>query len=495
MSIDHQIRSRILVEFHENGKNKKEIAAALGVDEATVEKVITLDSIEKSDIALHRPQMITPFLPYIREKLEETPKIPASALWRQCTELGYPGKQDHFRALISEVRPRKQKEAFLRTETLQGEQAQVDWGIFGKIAAGKSATRQLSCFVMVLSYSRRTFAMFFQDQKQSTLQKAHNLAFQYFGGVPRKILYDNMKSVVLSHKKNEIRFNQDFLKYAKNLSFEPFATNVRSPEEKGKVERTIRYIRNSFFIGRKFDNIDHLNQQLQQWLIKVTDERKHQTEASLTVKQAWALERRVLRPIPAHLPPPTEEISATVSKTCYVQYDTNFYSVPTKFSGEDVVIIASHDDVQIMFGDVEIARHRRSWNRKYYTENPEHFAELRRMKEAGRTDSTKAWLAQNTVNFEEFLKASNETGANTSAVISHLGKLAHKYSLDAVDSAMAAAYTSGRADIATATAHLEFKNEENSPSLVTPMELSFAAQEAEYVSPSDPLLHFRDLDL
>lgn len=84
MSIDHQIRSRILVEFHENGKNKKEIAAALGVDEATVEKVITLDSIEKSDIALHRPQMITPFLPYIREKLEETPKIPASALWRQC---------------------------------------------------------------------------------------------------------------------------------------------------------------------------------------------------------------------------------------------------------------------------------------------------------------------------------------------------------------------------------------------------------------------------
>ena len=495
MSIDHQTRNRILVEYNENGKSKKQIAAELKHDEATIDKIITLDVVEKCEVAIRRPRMIEPFLPFIHDTLRETPEIRASSLWRHCCERGYKGHQDHFRSIIAGFRPKKAKEAFLRTETLQGEQAQVDWGLFGKIAVAQSSTRTLSCFVMVLSYSRRVFAMFFYDQKQTTLQKAHNLAFEYFAGVPRKILYDNMKSVVLSHDKTEIRFNQDFLRYAKALSFEPCATNVRSPQEKGKVERTIRYIRDSFFIGRKFSDIDDLNRQLQQWLQDVSDQRKHPMDSSLTVKQSWAVERRALRPLPGQMPLPTESVVAVVSKTCFVQYDSNFYSVPPKFVGENVILIVSHEHVKIMFGDVEIAEHRRSWEKKSYTEHPEHFVELRKMKEAGRCDSTKAWLAQNMVNFEEFLKANRESGASSHNTITQIGRLVHKYSLGTVDSALAAAYTSGRADIATVTADLECRAEPNSQEQPAPLQLSCKANEAEYETPDDPLCHFRDLDL
>jgi len=193
-----------------------------------------------------RPSILDPFLPFMRETLEKYPSITASRMWRMCTERGYKGGQDHFREVTSRLRPRKIPEAFLRLSTLPGEQGQVDWAHFGKIKIGR-IERPLVAFVIVLSYSRQIFLSFHMSQETGVFLAAHEAAFQAFGGVPRVLLYDNLKSAVIERLGEYIRMNERMLAFASHYRFEPRPVGVRKGNEKGRVERAIGYIRSSFF--------------------------------------------------------------------------------------------------------------------------------------------------------------------------------------------------------------------------------------------------------
>jgi transposase len=149
-------------------------------------------------------------------------------------------------------RPRPAAEAYLRLRTLPGEQAQVDWGHFGHLQIGR-ARRPLMAFVMVLSHSRMVFLRFFLDARMDSFLRGHALAFAAFGGVPRVLLYDNLKSAVLERvdhpRGSAIRFNPTLLALAGHYRFEPRPVAPARGNEKGRVERAIRYIRDSFFAG------------------------------------------------------------------------------------------------------------------------------------------------------------------------------------------------------------------------------------------------------
>lgn len=125
-------------------------------------------------------------------------------------ERGYPGRPSHFRAIIAKVRPQKPTEAYLRLRCTSGDQGQVDWGHFGRIPIGR-ALRPLMAFVLVLSYSRAIFLRFFPSQHMSFFMQGHQEAFERFAGCPRNLLYDNLKSVVISRPGSQhVEFNQDF---------------------------------------------------------------------------------------------------------------------------------------------------------------------------------------------------------------------------------------------------------------------------------------------
>ena len=156
------------------------------------------------------------------------------------------------------------REAFLRLTTMPGEQAQVDWGHFGKIQIG-SAKRALSCFVLVLSWSRAMYARFALDQTLESFLRGHVLAFEALG-VPREILYDNLKSVVLERVGDHIRFHPRILELAGHYHFAPKPCAPYRGNEKGKVERQIQYLRHSFFAARRFSSVDDLNMQLARWI-------------------------------------------------------------------------------------------------------------------------------------------------------------------------------------------------------------------------------------
>ena len=160
----------------------------------TVERVLVQSGLPV--IKQARTSMIDEYRPFIEATLKKYPDLTAARLHEMVCERGYRGGPDHFRHVMSRIRPRKPAEAFLRLRTLPGEQAQVDWGHFGKLAMGR-ALRPLMAFVMVLSFSRKIFLKFFLGSKMGRFLRAHVEAFEYFGGVARVHLYDNLKSAVL----------------------------------------------------------------------------------------------------------------------------------------------------------------------------------------------------------------------------------------------------------------------------------------------------------
>ncbi len=171
MTIDKETRAEILRLYHVEKWTVGTITRQLGVHRYTVERLLTAAG-EPRDARSPRPSMIDPYVPFIAETLASWPTLPASRLYQMVRERGYPGGGDHFRHLLSHFRPRPVAEAYLRLKTLPGEQAQVDWGHFGKVTIGR-AERRLMGFVMVLSYSRRIFLRFYLDAGMSNFLRGH----------------------------------------------------------------------------------------------------------------------------------------------------------------------------------------------------------------------------------------------------------------------------------------------------------------------------------
>jgi transposase len=302
------------------------IAAQLGVHHDTVRRVLAQAGVAEG-ITTIRPSMIDPFVPLIRQTLEKYPRLRASRLSGMVKQRGYGGGPDHFRHVIARYRPRPVAEAYLRLRTLPGEQAQVDWGYFGKLTIGR-ALRPLWGFVMVLSYSRHVFLRFYLGQAMANFLRGHVCAFQTWNAVPRVLLYDNLKSAVLERVGQAVHFHPTLLALAAHYHFEPRPVAVGRGNEKGRVERTIRFIRESFFAARQFTDLADLNTQAELWCNTVAAERPCPEDRTQRVREVFEAETPSLLCL-ADTPFPAEDRFETqVARTPYVRFDLNDYSVP-----------------------------------------------------------------------------------------------------------------------------------------------------------------------
>ena len=350
------------------------IASQLNVHHETVERVLAQGGLtpERSS---NNPTMVQPYMQFVVAKLEQYPKLCASRLFQMAKDRGYPGGPDHFRHLVARVRPRPPQEAFLRLRTLIGEQAQVDWGAFGKITIGK-ATRALWAFVMVLSWSRQIFLRFYLTAAMPNFVRGHVDAFAFFRGIPRVILYDNLKSAVLERTAHAIHFNSRLLELARHYRFEPRPVAVRRGNEKGRVERAIGYVRTSFFAGRTFRDVDDLNRQANEWMSGFASDRRLPEDRSKTVREAFVEEQSKLLPLPDEPFPSDEVTRVEVGKTPYVRFDLNDYSVPHTYVRRSLTVAASLEVVRVLDGANTVANHPRSWDRDQQIEDPSHTKDL-----------------------------------------------------------------------------------------------------------------------
>lgn len=364
------------------------VARRFGVHHGVVRRAIRDELPTKRAAAVNA---IEPHKAYIVERLEKYPELTAARIILELRDRGYEHGIAVVRRFVAKVRGPRGRKAYLRVETMPGEQAQVDWGSFGWVRVG-GTQRPLSCFAMVLSWSRALYLDFSLDQRIETFCAMHTRAFDFFGGVPHKVLYDNLKTVVLHHVGSTIQFNPTFLAFAGHYLFEPTAAPPRYPEAKGRVEGAIRYIRHSFFYGRTFTSLDDVRARAENWRDEIANQRIHAATLERPAERL-VIERTRLRALPGSSPPTDLLVPAIVSKEARVRLDTNTYSVPHTCVGKSAIVRADQFTVRVFCDGQEIARHARCWDRRRAIEDPAHIEKMLEKRQGASGPKRRDYLA------------------------------------------------------------------------------------------------------
>lgn len=370
-----QMRRLVLVE----GWRVETVARRFGVHHSVVRRALRDDP---DPLPTGPSSALDPFKPYIVERLTDLPSLTAVRLHDELRERGLRLGIAQLRRYVAQIRPPRPRRVYLRVEVEPGEQAQVDWGSFGHMRIG-STQRPLSVFSMVLSWSRAIFVDFSLDQQMETFLRMHRRALEFFGGIPRRIVYDNLKSVVLSRVGSTIQFNPRFLALAGHYLFEPTAAPVRYPEFKGRVEASIKYIRQSFFYGRSFRSLQDVRDQAAAWRDQVANERIHATTRERPAARLL-LERTRLRQLPPRSFDTDVVLPLIPSKEARVRFDSNTYSVPPDYVGKTVLLRADDSTVRILCDGLEVAAHVRSYDRRHHVEDAQHIEKLLARRQSAR---------------------------------------------------------------------------------------------------------------
>lgn len=294
--------------LYRQGKGIREIARLTGLSRNTVRKYLRDVGKDPSyRPRQQRPGKLDPYKGYLERRLEAAhpERIPATVLYRELRALGYAGSERLVRAYVRRLRPRPAPEPVRRFETAPGVQMQVDWCVL------RGGGERLLAFVAVLGYSRAAYVEFADSERFEVLRACHERAFAYFGGVPREVLYDNMRTVVVrrdAYGPGRHRFHPGLWDLARHFGFVPRLCRPYRARTKGKVERFIRYLRSSFYVplasrlqaaGLRLDATT-ANAEVRRWLDEVANVRLHRGLGARPCERL-AAERAALGPLPVRL--------------------------------------------------------------------------------------------------------------------------------------------------------------------------------------------------
>jgi transposase len=304
---------------------------------------------------------------YVRQRYEQF-GLSAPRLLEEIRAQGYSGSVYPIRRFIQTLTaPAKAaSKATVRFETPPGEQAQADWAYCGRFTNAEGKAVPIYAFVMVLGFSRMLFVRFTTSMQVDALIECHLKAFEFFDGCTRSILYDNMKQVRIQGG----RWNPLFLDFADYHGFALKTHQPRRPRTKGKVERSVRYVKESFLTGRSFADVDNLNAEARHWLDTVANVRVHATTNQRPVD---LLAKEELMPVGTIAPYRlTQRSVRKVDKEGYVRIARSRYSVPPDHVGKAVLVVQDDTRVSIRCDDLVIAEHPRASQRGECVASPEH---------------------------------------------------------------------------------------------------------------------------
>lgn len=306
---------------------------------------------------------------------KETPSLKSIQVYNRLVERGV---RASYRTVSKYTRQYRQKKArvYWPLEFLPGEEGQVDWFFISHPKLGK-----LCGFALVLSYSRYLFVHLFQRHAFEFFIAGHLMAFRTFGGYPHALRYDNLRSVVL--KKNPLKYNADFLAFASHYGIDIRLCNLAAGNEKGRVERVVRHLRETFFnTALHYDDLKALNTALHEWV----DKKNNTVHRATGERPAERIKKERLKPLPQIAWDNTVIHPAKrPTKTGMVIFDTNSYSVPDYLSDQLFILHVSTDHIDIYTPDQnKIASHRRCFARYQKITNPAHRSFSRLSKQAKR---------------------------------------------------------------------------------------------------------------
>jgi len=349
----------MILDLHRQGLSVSAIARQLERDRKTVRKYIER-GLEPPAYGPRRPRstVVTSFAPYLRGRIAAFPELTASRLLREIKELGYMGGYTAVKDFLRTIRPRALQAFERRFETPPGKQAQVDFAYFRTVFTDEpGAERSVWLFSLVLGHSRMMWGRFVAHQDLQTVLRCHIAAFEALGGAPAEILYDRMKTAVLGEADDQgIAYNRKLLDLAAHYRFLPKACRPYRAKTKGKVERPFRYVREDFFLGRSFRNLDDLNAQFRHWLDTVANPRRHATTGRIVLEH-FAEEQPYLKVMPATPFNVVLTLDRRVTREGMVSVGGNLYSVPDCTRRRVVEVHALANEIRILEDDKLIAVH------------------------------------------------------------------------------------------------------------------------------------------
>lgn len=285
------------------GMGVRAIARELGISRNTVRRYLRGEAVrEPSAPGPGRPRKLAPYEDWLRRRVEAAlpVRLPATVLHREIAAMGFDGTERTVRRFVATLVPKPEPEAVVRFETVPGHQAQMDWGEY------RLGRQRVYAFIGVLGYSRYLYVEYVQSMRSEVLLDCHRRMFGAFGGVPREVLYDNMKTVVThrdAYGRGRHRFHDGIWTLAAECGYRPRLCRPYRPQTKGKVERSVHYVANSFFhplvtrLALEDEAVDlaRLNAEVRLWCARVANVRKHGTTGERPVDRLVA-EQEVMSP-------------------------------------------------------------------------------------------------------------------------------------------------------------------------------------------------------
>lgn len=379
-------------ELWSKGLNKSQISIEVGIHRKTVRHYLEMNEEEFYkwiDKRKNLPPKLQPYYDFVKEQLESHPYLSAFQIEDRLKEHYADLPQVHSKTVynfvqtirsahqINKPKPKHVRVFEKREETAFGHEAQVDFGVYNMQKQG-GGHQKVWIFAMVLSRSRQKF-VHLQTSPFTTATSiyAHQLAFEYYQGVPRHILYDQDRVFMVNENYGDLILTSDFQHYVQNESFEVVFCRKADPQTKGKIENVIKYVKYNFLQGREFTNIDGLNQSASDWLERTGNGKMHGS-TRLIPQQEWLVEKEYLLPVKHLLKEPESTCLNLhqVIKDHTILYKGNFYSLPIgTYKGENTKVLISHEEGQLIIFNLEkehIATHTISILKGKYIRHSDH---------------------------------------------------------------------------------------------------------------------------
>ena len=358
---------------YKKGLSYTKIGEKYNIDWRTAKRYAQSEHKPTYELSEPKKSKLDPYKEQIDEWLEEAP-YSAVRILEKVQDMGSDCKYTIVKQYVATKKGELEQKATVRFETMPGLQGQVDWAFFEDYKVTESGEeKKLYCFLMILGYSRMRYIEFVTDMTTSTLIRCHINAFRYFGGYPEEILYDNMKQVVIKRllKQEDSTLNSQFEDFAGFYGFKPILCRPYRGQTKGKVERTVSYVRDNFMVGIKYESLDDLNRQAMNWLVKANG-KIHATTGEIPNQRL--LKERLSPLIREYI---IDRLNLRkVEKDCLISYSNNKYSVPSEYVGKYVTVVVLENMLAAYYEGKQIALHRLSYHKNDMIVNRNHYRQI-----------------------------------------------------------------------------------------------------------------------
>lgn len=434
--IDYETFCKIRHLHDQDGLNCTQIADEIGIDSRTVRKWVN-EKRYRPRRSYPKTSILDLFKPEINKMLAKH-NYTAKQIYQQLQELNYEGSYNTVKRYVRKVRPQKSK-AYLKLSFSPGECAQVDWGSCGSVNVGNTR-RRLSFFVMVLCHSRFMYVEFTVSQTMEHWLSCHQHAFEFFGGIPARIMVDNLKSAVLKRIVGQAPvFNQTYLDFSRHYGFGISACNVRKGNEKGIVESGVGYVKKNFLNGLDIQDFSHVNPACRNWLDTIANARIHGETQKVPAEEHRQelphLQPLALRPYDIGV---VRQVRA--SSQFRISLDSNRYSVPAEYAGSSITMKSYPERICLYHKDKLIARHTRSYDRNGDFEDPEHPKELLAKRRKAKIQAVYKRFLALSARAEEYYNALAGKRFNPTAHVQKIVALSEIHGQEAVKRAMEDAF-------------------------------------------------------